>query len=58
VRHSDKKTWSLPDIDLFDDPDEVWDLYKSRGTPEQRARLKAMLDFAREQTVAAKRRSA
>jgi hypothetical protein len=44
VSDSDKKSWTAPEIRHFDDPDELWEAYKLKGTPEQRAKLKAMLD--------------
>jgi hypothetical protein len=53
-----KKTWSKPDLNRFDDPDEVWDHYKFRGTPEQRARLRTMLDAIRERQAGPKCRCA
>jgi hypothetical protein len=58
VRDSEKSVWSKPEIDRFHDPDDVWDHFKLKGTPEQRARLRAMLDFARERQGEPKRRSA
>lgn len=44
MRPSDKQEWTAPEISTFSDPDQVWEKYKDRGTPEERARLRAMLD--------------
>lgn len=44
MRASDKDKWTTPEISKFADPEEVWERYKDRGTPEQRVRLRAMLD--------------
>lgn len=44
MRASEKDKWTTPEISKFADPEEVWERYKDRGTPEQRVRLRAMLD--------------
>ncbi len=41
-----KKTWTRPQITSFADADDVWDCYKCRGSPEELARLRKMLEFA------------
>jgi len=45
VPEKNNKSWTLPQIIRFGDPEKVWEHYKDRGTPEERARLRAMLDF-------------
>ena len=44
VPDSNKKKWTIPEISTFADTEEVWDRYKNRGTPEERAKLRALLD--------------
>lgn len=44
MRDSEKEKWTRPTITRFKDADELWEHYKHRGTPEQRARLRAWLD--------------
>jgi hypothetical protein len=47
VRHSEKKQWTAPEIRPFNDADEVWEHYKSRGSTGERTRLRVLLDLVR-----------
>jgi hypothetical protein len=47
VRHSEKTPWTKPELRRFDTADELAEHYNSRGTPEQRARLKILLELMR-----------
>jgi hypothetical protein len=42
-----KKAWTQPRIRQFTDASEVWDYSKSRGSPEELARLRALLTVRR-----------
>ena len=54
------KPWTRPQITSFTDAEEVREHYKVRGSPEERARLEALLQFAveRRMRTEAKRRRA
>ena len=41
-----KKTWTVPQITCFTEVEEAREHYKGRGSPEERARLEALLQFA------------
>jgi len=47
VPQSNRK-WTSPEFRQFDSPEEVWDHYKDKGTPEQRARLLKLLSEFRD----------
>ena len=55
-----KKTWTRPQITSFTDADEAREHYIGRGSPGERARLEALLQFAVERRARseAKRRRA
>ena len=58
MRVTKKKTWSSPEIKRFENANELWEHYQSKGTPEQKTRLRAMLDIVgRRETEAKLRRS-
>jgi hypothetical protein len=41
-----KKTWIKPRITHFADVEELWRHYRFRGTPDERERLRSLIDFA------------
>jgi hypothetical protein len=57
VHDPDKKAWSPPKLARLEDPEEVWEHYKVRGTPEERARLRALLDLASPRAEPKRRRA-
>jgi len=54
VRHSEKKAWKAPTITQFADADEVWEYYKAKGSPEELARLRKVLEVMRSRMPEAK----
>jgi hypothetical protein len=44
VRDSKKKDWTPPRVHRFGSAEEVWEHYRSRCTPDERARLEALLE--------------
>lgn len=58
MRDTKKKTWSSPEIRRFENADELWEHYQSKGTPEQQARLRVMLDIVKRREPVAKLRRA
>ena len=45
MHDSGKKIWLPPKLTRFGDAEEVWEHYKSKGTPLERARLRALLNL-------------
>ena len=58
MRDINKKTWTSPDIMSFENTEELWAHYKSKGTPEQRSRLRSLLDIASRRNAEIKLRRA
>ena len=56
MRHSEKKAWKAPTITQFADADadEVWEYYKAKGSPEELARLRKVLEVMRSRMPEAK----
>ena len=44
-----KKTWVRPRIARFTDATKVWEHFAGRGSAEERARLRALLDSEKEE---------
>ncbi len=54
---SKRQQYSAPGLKSFANAEEVWDYYKDKGTPEERARLRQMLGMqAGDETKEAPRR--
>ena len=44
MRDTEKQKWLAPVVRRFRGADEVWEFYKTRGSPQQRAQLRALLE--------------
>jgi hypothetical protein len=45
VYNSQSRGYQAPSLRKFASAEEVWDHYKDKGTPAERARLRQMLDL-------------